>query len=116
MMTEQINRQDVFTLKNGAKAPLPFSEQEYKRRLGSLRDIMSRHDLPAVVLTSMHNIAYYSGFLYCSFGRPFGCAALPSRLRRVATALPTPSPPVTVRRSALVPRPPGPAPSARRPE
>ena len=73
MMTEQINRQDVFTLKNGAKAPLPFSDQEYKRRLGSLRDIMSRHDLPAVVLTSMHNIAYYSGFLYCSFGRPFGC-------------------------------------------
>ena len=25
----------------------------------------------AVVLTSMHNIAYYSGFLYCSFGRPY---------------------------------------------
>jgi len=26
----------------------------------------------AAVLTSMHNIAYYSGFLYCSFGRPYG--------------------------------------------
>jgi creatinase len=20
----------------------------------------------------MHNIAYYSGFLYCAFGRPYG--------------------------------------------
>ncbi len=72
-MTDRITRQDVFKLKNGAKAPLPFSEQEYARRLESLRAIMSRHELPAVVLTSMHNIAYYSGFLYCSFGRPFGC-------------------------------------------
>jgi len=72
-MTDRINRQDVFRLKNGEKAPLPFSEQEYARRLESLRSIMSRHELPAVVLTSMHNIAYYSGFLYCSFGRPFGC-------------------------------------------
>jgi creatinase len=26
-----------------------------------------------VVLTSMHNVAYYSGFLYCSFGRPYAC-------------------------------------------
>ena len=26
-----------------------------------------------VILTSMHNIAYYSGFIYCSFGRPYGC-------------------------------------------
>ncbi len=25
-----------------------------------------------ILLTSMHNIAYYSGFLYCSFGRPYG--------------------------------------------
>ena len=21
----------------------------------------------------MHNIAYYTGFIYCSFGRPYGC-------------------------------------------
>lgn len=34
---------------------------------------MARRDIPAVLLTSMQNIAYYSGFLYCSFGRPFGC-------------------------------------------
>ena len=34
---------------------------------------MEKYDLSAVLLTSMHNIAYYTGFLYCSFGRPYGC-------------------------------------------
>ncbi len=57
---------------NGAKAPLPFSDGEYARRIAGLREIMGARDLPAVLLTSMQNIAYYSGFLYCSFGRPFG--------------------------------------------
>ena len=26
----------------------------------------------AVVLTSFHNVCYYSGFIYCAFGRPYG--------------------------------------------
>ena len=34
---------------------------------------MAEMELDAVLLTSMQNIAYYSGFLYCSFGRPYGC-------------------------------------------
>ena len=34
---------------------------------------MASKELRAVLLTSMHNIAYYSGFLYCSFGRPYAC-------------------------------------------
>ena len=34
---------------------------------------MDRKNLDMVVLTSMHNIAYYTGFIYCSFGRPYGC-------------------------------------------
>lgn len=33
---------------------------------------MEIHGIDACVFTSMHNIAYYSGFLYCSFGRPYG--------------------------------------------
>ncbi|MEO0829950.1 MAG: aminopeptidase P family protein [Pseudomonadota bacterium] len=33
---------------------------------------MAEQGLDAAVLTSMHNIAYYSGFLYCAFGRPYG--------------------------------------------
>ncbi|WP_370205629.1 aminopeptidase P family protein [Pararhodobacter marinus] len=65
-------RPQIFACHNGDKAPLPFSDIEYARRLSALRAIMGRMDLPAVLLTSMHNIAYYSGFLYCSFGRPYG--------------------------------------------
>lgn len=70
---DQINRPDVFRCKNGEKAVLPFSAAEYARRLSELRAIMDRQGIPVVVLTSMQNVAYYSGFLYCSFGRPFGC-------------------------------------------
>ncbi|WP_347313671.1 aminopeptidase P family protein [Defluviimonas sp. SAOS-178_SWC] len=50
---------------------LPFAASEYAQRLGGLRVIMDAMGVEAVVLTSMHNIAYYSGFLYCSFGRPY---------------------------------------------
>lgn len=55
----------------GAKHALPFADEEYHARLEGLRDIMEMHGLDAVVLTSMHNVAYYSGFLYCTFGRPY---------------------------------------------
>ncbi|MEO1641661.1 MAG: aminopeptidase P family N-terminal domain-containing protein, partial [Pseudomonadota bacterium] len=72
-MTDLNTRNEFFTCHNGDKAPLPFSKDEYARRLSKLRDIMAARDIPAVLLTSMHNIAYYSGFLYCSFGRPYGC-------------------------------------------
>ncbi|MBT9383092.1 aminopeptidase P family protein [Pseudooceanicola sp. CBS1P-1] len=66
-------RPETFTSHNGAKAPLPFSPAEYARRLAALRALMAERDIPAVLLTSMHNIAYYSGFLYCSFGRSYAC-------------------------------------------
>jgi len=58
---------------NGPKAHLPFSDKEYENRLKGLRKIISENNLEAVILTSMQNIAYYSGFLYCSFGRPYAC-------------------------------------------
>ncbi len=67
-----MTRPDFFTFENGNRARLPFSDGEYQRRLKGLRAIMAARDLPAVLLSSMHNIAYYSGFLYCSFGRPYG--------------------------------------------
>ncbi|HMO07537.1 MAG TPA: aminopeptidase P family protein [Paracoccaceae bacterium] len=63
---------------NGEKASLPFAPEEYAARLAGLRDLMELHGLDAVVLTSMHNVAYYSGFLYCSFGRPYACVVTPS--------------------------------------
>ena len=68
-----MERPDFFTLKNGDKAKLPFSKDEYNQRVEKLRSVMSKQNLDMVILTSMHNIAYYSGFIYCSFGRPYGC-------------------------------------------
>lgn len=65
------SRPQFFRFHNGAKAPLPFTEAEYAARLMGLRTIMDAHGVEAAVLTSMHNVAYYSGFLYCSFGRPY---------------------------------------------
>ena len=66
-------RPEFFELHNGSKSSLPFSAAEYERRLTPLRQLMSDRGLRAVLLTSMHNVAYYSGFLYCSFGRPYAC-------------------------------------------
>ena len=66
------SRPEMYRYHNGEKAPLPFAAQEYEARLAGLRRIMADQGVDAVVLTSMHNIAYYSGFLYCSFGRPYG--------------------------------------------
>ncbi len=68
-----MEKPDFFELKNGNKVKLPFSDQEYKNRLNKIREVMSKKKMDMVILTSMHNIAYYTGFIYCSFGRPYGC-------------------------------------------
>ena len=68
----QTQRPDFHRFHNGSKAALPFSDAEYEARLAGLRAIMRETGVTAAVFTSMHNIAYYSGFLYCAFGRPYG--------------------------------------------
>jgi len=68
-----MERPDFFELKNGSKLKLPFSQTEYQNRLDKLRANISKNNLDMIILTSMHNIAYYTGFIYCSFGRPYGC-------------------------------------------
>ena len=68
-----MERPDFFTLKNGSKVKLPFTDKEYQNRLEKIRTIMSNNNVDMTILTSMHNIAYYTGFIYCSFGRPYGC-------------------------------------------
>ena len=67
----QTTRTDFLRFHNGEQAALPFSTEEYEQRLAGLRAIMAEHSVDAIVMTSMHNIAYYSGFLYCAFGRPY---------------------------------------------
>lgn len=78
-MLKALTRPEFFTLRNGDKAPLPFSDAEYANRLAKLRQIMDDAGVEVAVLTSMHNIAYHSGFLYCSFGRPYACVVTPNR-------------------------------------
>ena len=73
-----LERPEHYRFHHGSKAVLPFAPEEYAARLEGLRDILELHGLDAVVLTSMHNVAYYSGFLYCSFGRPYGCVVTAS--------------------------------------
>jgi creatinase len=68
-----MQRSDFFQFTNGSKVPLPFSDKEYENRLKGLRKIITEKNLDAVILTSLQNVAYYSGFLYCSFGRPYAC-------------------------------------------
>jgi creatinase len=50
---------------------LPFPDDEYNTRLATLRASMKDSGIDACVFTSIHCVAYYSGFLYCSFGRPY---------------------------------------------
>ena len=66
-----MERPQQYRFHQGEKT-LPFSPDEYDARLSILRQVMSNRGLDACIFTSMHNIAYYSGFLYCSFGRPYG--------------------------------------------
>ena len=68
-----MERPDFFKFKNGEKVKLPFTNSEYQQRVDKLRSVMEKNNLDMVILTSMHNIAYYTGFIYCSFGRPYGC-------------------------------------------
>ena len=68
-----MERPDFFELKNGSKVKLPFTDREYKNRVSKIREVMSNKNLDMIMLTSMHNIAYYTGFIYCSFGRTYVC-------------------------------------------
>jgi len=78
------NRPAFFTYNNGPKAPLPFAQTEYDARLAGLRKIMADSGVEAVLLTSMHGVAYYSGFLYCSFGRPYACVVTQAQATTVS--------------------------------
>ena len=66
-----MDRPEFYKFHQGNKT-LPFSNNEYEGRLNKLRQNMSEQGLDACLFTSMHNIAYFSGFLYCAFGRSYG--------------------------------------------
>ncbi len=72
---------------NGEKAPLQFSVAEYESRVAKLRGLMSDAGIEAAVFTSMHNIAYYSGFLYCAFGRPYALVVTPDQAVTISAGI-----------------------------
>jgi len=72
------NRTQSYRFHQGDRI-LPFAEAEYEARLAGLRKIMDEKGVDAAVLTSMHNVAYYSGFLYCAFGRPYAVVVTPTQ-------------------------------------
>lgn len=65
-----MDRPEFYRFHQGEKT-LPFAPAEYQARLALLRRDMQANGVEACVFTSMHNVAYYSGFLYCAFGRPY---------------------------------------------
>lgn len=72
-----MDRPEFYRFHQGEKS-LPFAPQEYDARLAHLRADMENAGVDACVFTSMHNIAYYAGFLYCAFGRPYALVVTPT--------------------------------------
>ena len=71
---------------------LPFPADEYEGRLASLRERMASLDLEAVLLTSMQTVAYYTGFLYCAFGRPYACVVTVEDFVTLSAGIDAPQP------------------------
>lgn len=63
---------------NGERVTPTFSAAEMQRRVDLLRKQLDQRDVDAALFTSMHNIAYYSDFLYTSFGRQYGLVVTPT--------------------------------------
>lgn len=81
-----MERPEFYRFHQGEKV-LPFAPEEYENRLGGLRAIMDAHGVEVAVLTSMHNVAYYSGFLYCAFGRPYALVVTATQAVTIAAGI-----------------------------
>ena len=62
--------EDTKIIRNGERVRHTFSDGEFARRVAALRAAMAENGIEQALFTSIHNINYYSDFLYCSFGRP----------------------------------------------
>ena len=63
-----------------------FSRHEMERRVSKLRATMAEQKIEACVLTSYHNVNYFSDFLYCAFGRPYGLVVTDKDLTVIAAS------------------------------
>jgi len=74
----------LIRLRNGEKVRNTFGRDEYAGRIARLRRHMAEAKLDAVLFSSYHNIAYYSDFLYCSFGRFYALVVTPDKTTLIA--------------------------------
>ena len=72
---------------NGEKVKPTFSANEMSRRQIAMRKIMEELKLDAAILTSYHNICYFSDFLYCYFGRRYAFVITDSHATTVSAGI-----------------------------
>ena len=77
----------LYRYPNGPERVGPFSAAEMDRRQDALRAHMAAGDIDAVVLTSYHGICYYSGWLYCRFGRNYGFVVTPDNATAIGAGI-----------------------------
>ncbi|MGI9605592.1 MAG: aminopeptidase P family protein [Acidimicrobiales bacterium] len=70
-MSDDMDR--LVTWHNGERTLGPFSASEMVGRQERLQAHLAENDIDAALLTSYHNICYFSGFVFCAFGRNYGC-------------------------------------------
>ncbi|MGR2740977.1 M24 family metallopeptidase [Billgrantia sp. Q4P2] len=73
----------LIEIPNGDKVTPTYSDAEMLGRLKRLRDYMAANGVDAIVLTSYHNINYFSDFVYCKFGRDYGLVVTQDRFTTV---------------------------------
>ncbi len=72
---------------NGAKTFSPFSDAEMTRRRDAMQARMDAAGIDACLFTSYHNVCYFSGFLYCRFGRRYGAVVNGDGVTTVSAAI-----------------------------
>lgn len=75
------------TMHNGEKVQPTFSAAEMQRRQDGLRKINADLKLDGSILTSYHNINYFSDFLFCSFGRRYAFVVTDSAATSVSAGI-----------------------------
>lgn len=84
-MSTEMDR--LVTWHNGEKEHSPFSDVEMARRQDAVRGWMAENNVDACLFTSHHCINYYSGFLYCYFGRKYGFVIDPDKATSVSAGI-----------------------------
>lgn len=72
---------------NGEKSFSPFSDAEMQRRQDAMRATMAAVDLDACLFSSYHNICYFSGFMFCQFGRRYAMTLTPDAATTLSAAI-----------------------------